>query len=110
MDGHHLRVHAERDVGMVAAASAFERRVGIGTVRLRILRSLRVLLLQFRLQIDKRRTVQSALSNTAMLEGAAIEAGTVVIEALADDFAAADDDAAMAVVERRLGGLLEAEG
>ena len=44
------------------------------------------------------------------MEGAAVEAGAVVVVALAEDFAAADDDAAVAVVERRVGGLLEAEG
>lgn len=33
-----------------------------------------------------------------------------MVVALTDDFAASDDDAAMAVVERRLGGLLEAHG
>jgi len=45
-----------------------------------------------------------------MLECAAVEPGTIVIVALSDDLAAANDNAAMAVVERRLSGLLEAEG
>lgn len=44
-----------------------------------------------------------------MLERTAIEARAVVVVALPDDFPTADDNAAMAVVQRRLGGLLKAE-
>jgi len=44
-----------------------------------------------------------------MLECAAIETRTVVVVALADDLATAHDDTAVAVVQRRLSGLLEAK-
>lgn len=44
------------------------------------------------------------------MEGAAVEAGAVVIVTFTEDFAAADDDAAVAVVKGLMGGLLEAEG
>ena len=47
---------------------------------------------------------------TRLERAAAIEARTVVVVALAQDLAAAHDDAAVAVVQRGLGGLLEAEG
>ena len=45
----------------------------------------------------------------AGLERAAIVAGAVVVEALPDNLAALDNDAAVAMMQRRLRGLLEAE-
>lgn len=49
------------------------------------------------------------MGNAAMLQGTSIETGPVVIEAVSDDLAAAHNDRAMAVVERRLVGLLNAQ-
>jgi len=48
--------------------------------------------------------------DTAGLERAAVEAGTIVVVPAAEDLAAPDDDAAVPVVEGRLAGLLDAEG
>lgn len=42
-------------------------------------------------------------------DAAAVISGAVVVEALADDLAAFDDDTAMAIVERREMGLLDTE-
>lgn len=62
------------------------------------------------LQLRQGRAVVAQRGETAGLEGAAVEAWPVVVVALADDLAAADDDAAMSVVEGGFAGLLEAEG
>ena len=103
MDGHHLGVHGQRSVGVVAAAGAtFEgREVGLGLLLLRFL----LLLLQLLLQLGDGWAVQAAVGDTTVLEGAAVEARAVVIVALTDDLTAADDDTTMAVVERRVGAV-----
>lgn len=67
------------------------------------------LLLELRPQCEHGGTVKRAGGDTSRLESTSIEAWTVVIVALTDDFAAADDNAAVAVVHGRLRGLLEAE-
>ena len=113
MDGHHFGVHGERDVGMVAAAGAFEGDECLtGGLLLRGLLFLRLvpLLLQLLLQVGHRRSVECAIvGNMAMLESATVEARAVVVVALTDDLTTSNDDATMAVVQRRLGGLLETE-
>ena len=58
-------------------------------------------------RVGQRRGV--AGGQAAGLEDAAVVAGAIVVEALADDLASLDDDATVAEVERREGGLLEAE-
>lgn len=68
-----------------------------------------VLFLQLVLQLLDGVAIEGALGDLAVLQTASIEAGLVVVVAVADDLAAANDDGAMAVVERRLGSLLEAE-
>jgi len=67
------------------------------------------LLLELQLQCEHGRTVEGAGGDATRLKSASVEAGTVVVVALADDFAAADNDAAVTVVHGRLGGLLEAK-
>ena len=116
MDGHHLRVHGERYVGEVAAtAHGFKGRergrliVAIGIVLLRLLMLLLVLLLVLLFHLLNSSAVIGAGGDLAGLECAAVEARTVVIEALSDDLATANDDAAMAVVKWGLRGLLKAE-
>lgn len=94
MDCHHLRVHAEAHVGRVAAAAADALKRGEAG-------RCRCPLAVFHWEGRGR--------ELTCLEGAAVIAGPVVIETVADDFAALDNDAAVAVKERRLGGLLEAE-
>ena len=48
-------------------------------------------------------------SHATALEDASVEAWTVVVEAFANDLSPADDNATVAVMERGLVGLLEAE-
>lgn len=117
MDGGHFAVHGEGRVGEMSSSShCFERREsggaggdGEGEILLLRLQLLFLILLMLLLQRRERRTIEGAGSDATSLESTTVEAGTVVVVALADDFAAADDDAAVAVVEGRLGGLLEAE-
>ena len=115
MDGHHLGVHAERRVGMVAAACPFEGNERLdcsigGSLGLLLLLHLLLSLLQLFLQIGNSLTIKCALGNVAMLQRRTLETVAVVIVAFTDDLAAAHNDAAMAVVEWGLGGLLEAKG
>lgn len=65
--------------------------------------------LQPGLHLGEGSAAQGSACDTTMLECAAIEARTVVIVALTDDLATTHDDTAVAVVERRFGGLLEAK-
>lgn len=46
---------------------------------------------------------------TAGLESAAVISRAIIVESLADDLAALDDDGAMTEAQRGLGGLVEAE-
>ena len=105
MHGHHLGVEAQRDVGVVPAAAGRFEGVESGLLLRFVL-----LLLQLRLQVRYSGSIEGALCNAPVLEGPAVEAGLVVVVAMADDFAAVDDDAAVFVVQGGLGGLLEAEG
>ena len=105
MHGHHLGVDAQRDVGVVAAAVGRFEGGESGLLLMLVL-----MLLQLRLQVRYSGSIESALCDAAGLESPAVEAGLVVVVAMADDFAAVDDDAAVFVVQGGLGGLLEAEG
>ena len=99
---------------MVATTGTLEREKrlrGIWLNRLLVLLLFRLilLLLQLLLQIGNIRSIEGTVSNAAMLESAAIEASSVVVVSFSDDLATADNDTAVTVVERRLGGLLEAK-
>ena len=61
--------------------------------------------------MDRRRAVVggAAASQLPGLESPAVEAAAVIVEALADHLAAADNDAAVAIVQGGLAGLLEAQ-
>ncbi len=111
MDGHHLRVHGEWCVGVMAASIGLKRSESLaaGLLLLLVLLRLVLLLLQLLLEAGHGWTIRAAFGNAAMLEKAAVVARSVVIVALSDDFAAANNDAAMAVVQWGLGSLLEAE-
>ena len=114
MDGHHLTVHREGRVCMNAATRALEgdeRLCRVRLLRLLVLLLFRLILLflQFFFEIGNRRAITGSLGNATMLESPAFEARTVVIVALPNHFATANDDAAVAVVQRRLRSLLEAE-
>ena len=65
--------------------------------------------LQLGLHLGEGSTIEGTACDTAMLECAAIETRAVVVVALTNDLATAHDDAAVTVVQRRLGGLLEAK-
>lgn len=51
-----------------------------------------------------------ALETWPVLSRAAVESVTIIVVPLADDFSTAHDDAAMAVMQRGLDGLLQTEG
>ena len=108
MNRHHLGVDGEWKVGVVATASAFEWLEHMLRLLRRLLR-LVLLFLQLLLQTGNRRSIECTPGDAAMLESSTVEAWFVVIVALADDLPAVHDDTAMLVVQRRLGGLLEAE-
>jgi len=109
VDRHHLRVHRQWGVGMVAATGAFERHEVLRRTLTLLLLRLVLLLLKLLLQAGYGWSVEGALRDTAILQSAAIVTCAVVIVALANDLAAAHDDSAVAVVERRFGSLLEAQ-
>ena len=48
-------------------------------------------------------------SQLSSLRGTAVKTPTIIVVALANDFAATDDDATMTVMQRRLSSLMEAE-
>lgn len=103
MDGHHLGVHAEahgavRPGAARCTADGLEsREVALGAGRI----------LCSAMGVGGER--RGARGEATGLESAAIVAGAVIIEALADDLAALDDNAAVAEVEGRERGLLETE-
>ena len=106
MDGHHLRVHGERGVRLGSTAVAVPLENSLLLFRAEFVR---LALLQLGLHVGKGRAVEGAACDSSMLECAAVESWAVVVVALADDFASTHDDAAVAVVERRFRGLLEAQ-
>lgn len=116
MDGHHLGVHGQRSVCVDTASgtdfldsSELPRRWQ--QQLLIALRSGLVLLafLQLSLHLGESSAIEGATCDTAMLECAAVETRAVVVVALSDDLATAHDDTAVAIVQRRFGGLLEAK-
>lgn len=113
MDGHHLGMHGEGCVCVGTAAAAHflkcHELLRLLLLFAIILVQLLLALLDLHLHVGQGRAVESAVCDTAMLESAAIVAGTVVVVALADDFASADDDAAVAVVQWRFRCLLKTE-
>ena len=111
-DGHHLGMHGERGIGVVAAAHRLERReltLVLLIIQHRLILRLR-LRLQALLQLSNGWTIKRTGWESAGLESPTIEATTVAVETLADDLPTANNDRAMAVVERRQLGLSEAEG
>lgn len=117
MDGHHFTVHREWSVNKDTAAHAFERRkrlrgIGLGDcLRLQLKLLIRVLLaLGFTLlQSRSGRVPSGSRGETACLQRSAVKAGAVIIVPLTGDFPTANNDTAMAVVERRIGCLLKAK-
>ena len=90
-NSHHLSVHAQRDIRGRSISRGIS--LSFGAMLHLLSRS-------------------STIGEASRLDGpfTAIEAAAVAIVAPANDLAAAHDDAAVTIVERRVGGLLEAEG
>lgn len=109
-------MHGERGVRAMPAACALEwdeRVAFLVPVRRRmllLLLRLVLLFLQLLLQVGDRGSIEGPVGDATVLQTPSIIARAVVIVALADYFAPANNDAAVAVVERRLRGLVEAEG
>lgn len=114
VDGHHLGVHGERSVCVDAASSTDLLESSELSRRLRRLIVLRfglvlLALLQLGLHFGEDSAIEGTACDTTVLECAAIKTRAVVVVALTNDLATAHDDAAVAVVQRRLSGLLEAK-
>lgn len=109
VDGHHLRVHAEAHVRASTSApgAAFEGNKSSGAGRRRGAGHRQLTLVGLR----PGRVGEGTRGDgqAAGLEGAAVEPRAVVVEALPNHLAALDNDAAVAIEEGRLSGLLEAE-
>lgn len=106
-------MHGQGCVGEVAAAHAGdglegdEVAGGGGGLVLPLL--LLLLLLRLLLVVRERAARECGHGELARLQGAAVVAAAVVVEAVADHLAALDDDAAVAVLERGAEGLLQAQ-
>ena len=113
MDGHHLRVDREWDVGIVASAGTFEwSEDGLWLLLLLLILTLLrfvLLLLQLLLQRGNRSSIKPTLRDTTVLESSAIEARLVVVVAMPNDFPTVNNNTAVLIVQRGLRGLLEAE-
>lgn len=68
-----------------------------------------ILLLELRLQLFNSFAIEGAVGDAAVLQGTSVEPRAVVVVAMPNDLAAAHNNGAMAIVERRLGGLLHAQ-
>lgn len=109
VNGHHLRVHGEAGVGVMATAAIAREsldglKLGLGLGRVSILMTL--------VWLGPATVVKGEDSfgqGAGLEDAAAVIAGAIVIEALADDLATLDDDTTVAVVQGREVGLLDAE-
>lgn len=61
------------------------------------------------LQLSNGSSIIAAVSNTPALQCAAVEAWTIVVVTMSNNLATTHNDGAMAIVQRRLRGLLEAQ-
>jgi hypothetical protein len=111
LDGHHLRVHGQRRVAVVALALRLDRRQCTRVLRntLRLGFALRVRP-QALLELGNGGAIEGRTSDIARLQSAAVKAWAVGVEALPNNLASADNYRAVAVEERRQLGLCEAEG
>jgi hypothetical protein len=91
---HHLGMHRQCQICICATAVAAGRCIG-----------------RMRFVLPHGFLVQDLACNlhAPVLQSTAIETWTIVVETLANDFAATDNDAAMAVVQGRFRCLLETE-
>jgi hypothetical protein len=99
VDGHHLRVHGERVVGLSATNGLLMLLLLLS--QLWFLRFTLVLLalLHLRFHLGKGKAIQGAACDAAMLECAAVKSWPVVVMALTNDFTAAHNDTSVAVAE-----------
>lgn len=61
------------------------------------------------LQLSNGSSIIATVSNTPALQCATVEAWTIVVVTMSNDLATTHNDGAMAIVQRRLRGLLEAQ-
>lgn len=99
VDGHHLRVHGQSRVRVVAASAVAND----------ALDSLEVALVLGRVRLVRLDVGHSLGHYAALQDAAAVVSRAAIVEALADDLASLDDNAAMAVVEGGLGSLVKAK-
>lgn len=62
------------------------------------------------LQLSNGSSIIATVSNTPALQCATVEAWTIVVVTMSNNLATTHNDGAMAIVQRRLRGLLEAQG
>jgi hypothetical protein len=102
-------MHRKRRVGQLASSGHdLERSESLGRLlsRLQLWLSLQLVL---SLELSNSWTVQRAKGQTTSLQGTTIEAGAVVVIALANDLTATDHNSTMAIAERTLRSLLKAK-
>lgn len=99
VDGHHLRVHGQARVGVVATSAVAND----------ALDRLEVALVLGRVRLVRLDVGHSLWQDAGLQDAAAVISRATIVEALADDLASLDDNAAMAVMEGGLGSLLEAK-
>lgn len=61
------------------------------------------------LQLSNGSSIVATVSNTPALQCATVEAWTIVVVTMSNNLATTHNDGAMAIVQRRLRGLLEAQ-
>jgi len=98
MDSHHLPMHRERSVGIIAISYRLKRQKRTRLLQI-ILQRLTFALLSLRLR-----------GKIPRLEGTTVEAGTIGIETLTNNFTATDNNSTMSIVKRRHLSLSKAEG
>lgn len=112
VDGHHLGVHRQASVGVVATAAVARNSLDgleLGLCSMLVLVGLRLVAGVGGGVVGGGEGEGGLGQGTGLEDAAAVVSGAVVVEALADDLAAFDDDTAMAIVERREMGLLDTE-
>lgn len=115
-DGHHLGMHGERGVGVVANSfpHGLKRHERPSALLIILLIRLRFrltlwLILQTLLQLRNGRPIKSTGRQNTRLESPPIEAMTISIEALPDHLATSNNDGTVAVVQGRKFCLGEAQ-
>ena len=97
VDGHHLAVHGQSRIGVVATSAVANDALDRLEVAL-VLRRIRLARLDIGGNLGQDASLQDA---------AAVVSRATIVEALADDLSSLDDDAAMAIVKSGQRGLVK---